>query len=58
MNFSERLFSVTVLTTLSGAPEGILASISMVTVTSEPTKPTRVGHYLISYAVGVTADTS
>ena len=33
--------SVTVRTTLSGAPEGISASISSVTATVEPTRPNR-----------------
>lgn len=41
VNFKVRLFSVTVRTTLSGAPSGILASISMVTVTLAPTRPDR-----------------
>jgi hypothetical protein len=41
VNFSVRLFSVTVRTTLSGAPSGISASISRVTRTDEPTRPTR-----------------
>src|SRR6267154_2618982 len=36
-NFSVRLFSVTVRTTLSGAPVGICASISRVTRTDDPT---------------------
>jgi hypothetical protein len=41
VNFSVRLFSVTVRTTLSGAPSGISASISRVTRTDDPTRPTR-----------------
>lgn len=40
-NFRVRLFSVTVRTTLSGAPPGISASISKVTRTDEPTKPSK-----------------
>jgi len=38
-NFNVRQFSVTVRTTLSGAPEGISASISSVTVTLAPRRP-------------------
>jgi hypothetical protein len=41
VNFRVRLFSVTVRTTLSGAPDGISASTSSVTVTVEPTRPTK-----------------
>jgi hypothetical protein len=41
VNFSVRLFSVTVRTTLSGAPLGISASISSVTFTFAPTIPER-----------------
>ena len=41
VNFSVRLFSVTVRTTWSGAPAGISASISSVTVTFAPTRPAR-----------------
>lgn len=41
VNFSVRLFSVTVRTTFSGAPEGISASISSVTFTVEPIRPAR-----------------
>ena len=41
VNFRVRLFSVTVRTTLSGAPAGISASISSVTRTEEPMSPTR-----------------
>ena len=37
-NFRVRLFSVTVRTTLSGAPPGISAAISIVTVTRAPTR--------------------
>ena len=40
-NFSVRLFSVTVRTTLSGTPAGISASISSVIFTFDPTRPTR-----------------
>ena len=40
-NFRVRLFSVTVRTTLSGAPAGTEASISNVTRTDDPTKPAR-----------------
>jgi len=40
-NFSARLFSVTVRTTLPGVPSGTSASISSVTVTSAPTSPER-----------------
>jgi len=39
VNFNVRLFSVTVRTTWSGAPEGISASTSSVTVTFAPTRP-------------------
>src|SRR4051794_5361481 len=39
VNFSVRLFSVTVRTTLSGVPFGISASNSRVTVTVEPIRP-------------------
>jgi hypothetical protein len=39
-----RLFSVTVRTTLSEAPSGISASISSVTCTFDPTRPTRCVH--------------
>jgi hypothetical protein len=41
MNFSVRLFSVTVRTTLSEAPCGISASISSVARTDDPTRPVR-----------------
>src|SRR6266498_4389650 len=41
LNFSVRPFSVTVRTTCSDAPSGILASISSVTVTFAPTLPVR-----------------
>ena len=41
LNFRVRLFSVTVRTTVSGAPSGIFASISSVTVTFAPTSPER-----------------
>ena len=41
-NLRVRLFSVTVLTTFSGAPSGISASISRVTMTSAPTRPERL----------------
>jgi hypothetical protein len=41
VNFSVRLFSVTVRTTWSGAPDGISAWISSVTVTFAPTRPER-----------------
>ncbi len=40
-NFSVRLFSVTVRTTCSGAPSGMSASISSVTLTLEPIRPDR-----------------
>src|SRR4051812_37792692 len=40
-NFSVLPFSVTVRTTLSDAPAGMSASISRVTRTVEPTRPTR-----------------
>ena len=41
VNFRVRLFSVTVRTTWSEAPEGISASTSSVTVTFAPTRPVR-----------------
>ena len=41
VNLSVRLFSVTVRTTLSGAPSGTSASISRVTVTRAPMRPER-----------------
>src|SRR2546422_5610756 len=41
VNLSVRLFSVTVRTTCSGAPEGISASTSSVTLTFAPTRPDR-----------------
>lgn len=39
VNLRLRLFSVTIRTTLSGAPEGIVAWISRVTLTSAPINP-------------------
>jgi|WetSurMetagenome_2_1015567.scaffolds.fasta_scaffold75222_2 hypothetical protein len=41
VNFRVRLFSVTVRTTCSGAPEGISATISRVTSTFDPTDPAK-----------------
>ncbi len=41
VNLSVRLFSVTVRTTLSGAPSGISASTSSVILTLAPTRPAR-----------------
>jgi hypothetical protein len=49
VNLSIRLFSVTVRTTWGDAPVGIMASISSVTVTSDPTRPTRCA--IISSAI-------
>ena len=40
-NFNVRLFSVTMRITLSGAPSGISASISMVILTFAPNSPDR-----------------
>ncbi len=49
VNFRVRLFSVTVRTTRSAAPDGISASISTVTVIFTPTRPTRCA--IISSAI-------
>ena len=41
LKFRVRLFSVTIRTTCSGAPSGMLASISRVSFTSAPSRPAK-----------------
>ena len=56
VNFSVRLFSVTGRTAFSGAPPGILASISSVTVTSAPHEVDQVADHFVGDAARIGAD--